>query len=525
MANMEDGLVRLVDSDPCSITNIAQYIEDYIDLVENIPNDIARHISRLHEFNNRYYQLLAELDRFWDFLATSHCNGRLPNGHYPDTSQTTSSSLPSSSSSSLFTTTTTTTTNTTAATNPLSSSSPFSSASVHNNNNHHQLNGTSVDHHHHHYHHHHHLHNNDHDTSRTPSSSTSIANSRLLCSKESSATTSNPFSSTSISGNPCTTSATIMQTSLSSTSKSCTESVTNINSISSMSVIQVPGSVTDCSKDQQQTTSVTTFDHRKGLKAVYNLRRCLIEIQEISDEKLFIVQSILDLLDGKARQLDFDHRNITIGNLQGNLNSKISGFSSLSPLVMPSTDSLIHTDSSGNSNNSEIVGKNNAGNSESIGGEIRSTTTKDSNMNVNHSSSIGSSVNNGSNSSNKRSSSRRNLSSSKSSDMANGDIISNNHKRLKRGVKGNNKDTRRNRSNKDALNASPSALYEDPPIDPDEPTYCSCEQISYGEMICCDNTHCPIEWFHFACVSLTTKPKGKWYCPNCRGDRSNIPRR
>lgn len=21
---------------------------------------------------------------------------------------------------------------------------------------------------------------------------------------------------------------------------------------------------------------------------------------------------------------------------------------------------------------------------------------------------------------------------------------------------------------------------------------------------------CPIEWFHFACVDLTTKPKGKW---------------
>ena len=22
---------------------------------------------------------------------------------------------------------------------------------------------------------------------------------------------------------------------------------------------------------------------------------------------------------------------------------------------------------------------------------------------------------------------------------------------------------------------------------------------------------CPIEWFHFACVGLTTKPKGKWW--------------
>jgi len=60
------------------------------------------------------------------------------------------------------------------------------------------------------------------------------------------------------------------------------------------------------------------------------------------------------------------------------------------------------------------------------------------------------------------------------------------------------------------------------PVDPDEPTYCLCEQVSYGEMIGCDNNDCDIEWFHFNCVGLTSKPKGKWYCPNCRGDRPNI---
>lgn len=56
------------------------------------------------------------------------------------------------------------------------------------------------------------------------------------------------------------------------------------------------------------------------------------------------------------------------------------------------------------------------------------------------------------------------------------------------------------------------------PIDPDEPTYCLCEQVSYGEMIGCDNDECPIEWFHFSCVGLHHKPKGKWYCPKCRGE-------
>lgn len=55
-------------------------------------------------------------------------------------------------------------------------------------------------------------------------------------------------------------------------------------------------------------------------------------------------------------------------------------------------------------------------------------------------------------------------------------------------------------------------------IDPNEPTYCLCEQVSYGEMIGCDNEQCPIEWFHFSCVGLTYKPKGKWFCPKCRGD-------
>ncbi|XP_035776597.1 loricrin-like [Anopheles albimanus] len=59
-------------------------------------------------------------------------------------------------------------------------------------------------------------------------------------------------------------------------------------------------------------------------------------------------------------------------------------------------------------------------------------------------------------------------------------------------------------------------------VDPDEPTYCLCDQISFGEMILCDNDLCPIEWFHFSCVSLISKPKGRWYCPNCRGDRPNL---
>ncbi|KAL1925423.1 uncharacterized protein VTP21DRAFT_306 [Calcarisporiella thermophila] len=60
-----------------------------------------------------------------------------------------------------------------------------------------------------------------------------------------------------------------------------------------------------------------------------------------------------------------------------------------------------------------------------------------------------------------------------------------------------------------------AALATDMPIDPNEPTYCYCEQVSYGEMIACDNENCEIEWFHYPCVGLKAPPKGSWYCNEC----------
>ncbi|VVB07291.1 unnamed protein product [Arabis nemorensis] len=62
---------------------------------------------------------------------------------------------------------------------------------------------------------------------------------------------------------------------------------------------------------------------------------------------------------------------------------------------------------------------------------------------------------------------------------------------------------------------SSSGMDLDLPVDPNEPTYCICNQVSYGEMIACDNNECKIEWFHFGCVGLKEQPKGKWYCPDC----------
>ena len=49
-----------------------------------------------------------------------------------------------------------------------------------------------------------------------------------------------------------------------------------------------------------------------------------------------------------------------------------------------------------------------------------------------------------------------------------------------------------------------------------EPLYCFCKNVSYGDMIACDNKECPYEWFHFACVGLIQKPEGgKWFCQKC----------
>ncbi|KAF2744098.1 hypothetical protein M011DRAFT_480174 [Sporormia fimetaria CBS 119925] len=53
----------------------------------------------------------------------------------------------------------------------------------------------------------------------------------------------------------------------------------------------------------------------------------------------------------------------------------------------------------------------------------------------------------------------------------------------------------------------------------EEPRYCYCNEVSYGNMIACDNDDCPREWFHLACVSLDKVPNSrtKWYCGDaCR---------
>jgi hypothetical protein len=69
--------------------------------------------------------------------------------------------------------------------------------------------------------------------------------------------------------------------------------------------------------------------------------------------------------------------------------------------------------------------------------------------------------------------------------------------------------------------AAASAAQADAPLDPNEPTYCLCGDVSWGTMIACDNEEeCEGgEWFHLECVGLTSLPprRGKWFCPECKG--------
>ncbi|WZH40198.1 hypothetical protein QYS62_001126 [Fusarium acuminatum] len=58
-------------------------------------------------------------------------------------------------------------------------------------------------------------------------------------------------------------------------------------------------------------------------------------------------------------------------------------------------------------------------------------------------------------------------------------------------------------------NSSMQGDEDDGDIDADEPTYCYCNGVSYGEMVACDADECPREWFHLECVGLKVAPTSK----------------
>lgn len=75
------------------------------------------------------------------------------------------------------------------------------------------------------------------------------------------------------------------------------------------------------------------------------------------------------------------------------------------------------------------------------------------------------------------------------------------------------------RSNPSGRKRGAGAIMMD--IDPNEPLYCFCQQVSYGDMVGCDNDSCDKEWFHYGCVGLKEPPIGKWYCSTCLTNMKN----
>jgi hypothetical protein len=56
--------------------------------------------------------------------------------------------------------------------------------------------------------------------------------------------------------------------------------------------------------------------------------------------------------------------------------------------------------------------------------------------------------------------------------------------------------------------------------------YCTCQGVSYGDMIECDSQSCKYKWFHFKCVGLEHEPEGKWYCSaECENKQKKKKRR
>ncbi|OTA88990.1 hypothetical protein M434DRAFT_44586, partial [Hypoxylon sp. CO27-5] len=48
-----------------------------------------------------------------------------------------------------------------------------------------------------------------------------------------------------------------------------------------------------------------------------------------------------------------------------------------------------------------------------------------------------------------------------------------------------------------------------------EKKQCLCKHKESGKKITCNNDACSYEWFHWKCVGLKSKPRGKWLCPEC----------
>ncbi|XP_047507958.1 inhibitor of growth protein 1 [Pieris napi] len=253
----------------------------------------------------------------------------------------------------------------------------------------------------------------------------------------------------------------------------------------------------ECLRDAEAHLEVcigpNTEERRRG-RAALRLQAALVAAQEIGDEKLQVVQLLQDLIDNKQRCLDADHK-----KLVSCLEVKTNGAVREEPTQNTETRSIEKETNSLQTQQQTVpppppernTEKDKDKSEKEKGGERWSKRARRSRTTAG--------------------------AATDGADSSERDSERHTHSTHKKGI-----GKKKKRKARQAAQRSETPPEETDAIDPDEPRYCLCDQISFGEMILCDNDLCPIEWFHFSCVSLTTKPKGKWFCPKCRGDRPNI---
>ncbi|ESN94013.1 hypothetical protein HELRODRAFT_103151 [Helobdella robusta] len=258
-------------------------------------------------------------------------------------------------------------------------------------------------------------------------------------------------------------------------------------------------------------------------QAINQIKKLLIRQKDLGDQKLEILSTIYELVENNSRSLEDSMANLeSVQGLPSHVKNEEKSFF---PSVAPSAS--MATSSAGCSSHQKSAADNN-------------------NFNTTHN--TNNSTNNNSSSSNNSHATTLSTRASTSSNFKPDDKQDNGktkrHRQAKRSAnhesyasamkeeekrdeeeKSRKKKTRREKMDKSSLMmaANNSHLVKIiGNIDPNEPLYCLCREVSYGEMIGCDNESCEVEWFHFHCVNLTHKPKGKWFCPSCRGDRQSV---
>ncbi|KAG9323073.1 hypothetical protein KVV02_004625 [Mortierella alpina] len=215
--------------------------------------------------------------------------------------------------------------------------------------------------------------------------------------------------------------------------------------------------------------NVTELSPQERIKMLQSLNEMLVESLRQGEEKVALATAAYDVVDRHVRRLDDDlqkyedEQMIGPGRLGNNTTSAASG----------STAADRKEDSS-NAAGSSITNSNKKGASSST--DPPSTKRKKHGHSTNNSSSNAATP------------------SSSTTDKRKKDAVA---------AAGGSRVTKK------------ASSFAELPIDPNEPLYCYCQQVSYGEMVACDNGDCEIEWFHLSCAGLKAPPKGKWYCKDC----------